>query len=244
VRDKTLVLGGGGFHTGSALSELGAQVVLISRLMRDTWGSAALEALERAGFDTHHVELVHGESEPADILLDPNGERTILTSARAGLEPLRVREPLTADAAYLNARQLDDSVLRVLDQTPLVISQLPLGRATPRPADYVVTSRADGGNDMASIWRTAAALAGTRLKALIVTDGPHPVTLYDGAVATRIAIEPRVAAASTIGAGDRFCGAFLLALLDGAAITDAIAQAARVTASWLQKQKPAEVAGF
>ncbi|MBV9833829.1 MAG: carbohydrate kinase [Alphaproteobacteria bacterium] len=239
VRDKTMVLGGGGFNTGSALTALGAQVVLVCRLMRDALGSAALETIARAGFDTQHVEMVDGESEPLDVLLDPNGERTILTPVRAGAEPLRVREPLAAEAAYLNAVLLDDSVLRILDQTPLVVSQLPLRRATPRPADYVVTSRADVGDDIAATWRTATAIAGSRLKALVVTDGPLPVTLYDGAIVTHIAVESEVKATSTIGAGDRFCGAFLLALMDGAAITDAVVQAAGLTAAWLQKQKPA-----
>lgn len=239
VRDKTMALGGGGFNTGIALIELGAQVVLLSRLMRDALGSSALETLERTGFDTHHVEIVDGESEPLDVLLDPEGERTILTSVRVGTVPLRAREPLTADAAYINARLLDDSVLRILEQMPLVVSQLPLGTATPRPADYIVTSRDDMGHDIAAIWRAATGIAGARLRALVVTDGPHPVTVYDGTAETHVVIGPRVTTASAIGAGDRFCGAFLLALLDGTVIADAVVQAARFVAAWLKRQKPA-----
>ena len=74
VRDKAVVLGGGAFHTGSTLIALGAQVVLISRVMSDEMGAAALATLGRAGFDTSHIERVQGETEPLDILLDPEGD--------------------------------------------------------------------------------------------------------------------------------------------------------------------------
>ncbi|MDQ8731101.1 PfkB family carbohydrate kinase [Bradyrhizobium sp. LHD-71] len=233
---KSVVFGGGGFHTGSALIALGAKVTLISRLMRDTWGLSAFETLQSAGFDMRHVELSAGETQPLDILLDPNGERTILAPVRSGQAPLCVKGPLCTAAAYLNALQLDQTLLQVLQRTPLVISQLPLRPATPRPADYVVTSRADAGTDIANTWTRAKALAGVRLKALVVTDGPRPVTVYDGAAPFAVDTRPVDKFRNSIGAGDRFCGALLLALLDGAPVGEAAAIASSNIADWLSRQ--------
>jgi sugar/nucleoside kinase (ribokinase family) len=236
VCDKTLVLGGGGFHTGRALHDLGARVVLVSRLKRDVLGLSALKALNEIGFETQHVELLEGETEPLDILLDPNGERTILKPIRAGHEPLRLPGASATAAAYLNALNLDDGLLQELARIPLVISQLPLWPATARPADYVVSSRADAGPDIAATWTRARTLAGGRLKALVITDGPRPVTVYDGAMFFTVDTIPIDGLRSSIGAGDRFCGALLLALLDGAPIAEAVAIASSNTADWLGRQ--------
>ncbi|MDQ0473068.1 PfkB family carbohydrate kinase [Labrys wisconsinensis] len=236
VRDKTVQLGGGGFHTGSALLELGAGVVLVSRLMQDALGLSALEALRELGFETQHVELLAGETEPPDILLDPGGERTILFAARASRQPLRLVAAPEVAAAYVNALGLDDGLRHVLAQIPLVISQLPLRPATVRPADYVVSSRADVGPDVGAVWTRATALAGSRLKALVVTDGPRPVTIHDGTTSVTVATKPVDGLRSSIGAGDRFCGALALALLDGLGIAGAVAMASGRTADWLARQ--------
>jgi sugar/nucleoside kinase (ribokinase family) len=237
VCDKTMVLGGGGFHTGRALLDLGAKVVLVSRLKRDALGLSALKALNETGFETQHVEPLEGETEPLDILLDPSGERTILTPMRAGQEPMRLAGAPKTAAAYLNALNLDDSLLQELAQIPLVISQLPLRPATARPADFVVSSRADASPDIAATWTRATPLASGRLKALVITDGPRPVTVYDGATSVTVDTTPIDGLRSSIGAGDRFCGALLLALLDGAQIAEAVAMASSNTADWL-RQRP------
>lgn len=240
VRGKTMVLGGGAFHTARALLELGAEVALVSCLAGDALGQAARTALTEQGFDIRHIESVLGETVPLDILVDPDGERTILSPLRSGEAALRMGAPMPVDAAYLNTLHLDDSVLANLAQTPLVISQLPLHPATPRPADYVVTSRSDGGADMASIWTRAAALAGPRLKAVVLTDGPRPITLHDGVASLRIEAAPVCQVSSSIGAGDRFCGSLLAALLAGAPLAEAAATASRQTADWLARRPDAD----
>jgi sugar/nucleoside kinase (ribokinase family) len=235
VRDKTVALGGGAFHTGCALLGLGAAVVLVSRLKRDALGLSALKELSEIGFETQHVELLSGETESLDILLDPSGERTILMPVRAAQEPLRITGTAETAAAYLNALMLDDCLLQVLARIPLVISQLPLRPATARPADYVVSSRADTGPDIAATWMRATALAGVRLKALVITDGPHPVTVFDGTTSFSVATRSIDGLRSSVGAGDRFCGVLLWALLDGAGIAEAVARASSSTTDWLHR---------
>jgi len=237
VREKSLVLGGGGFYTGKALLDLGAEVALVSRLRRDELGRGALDALNELGFQTRHVELVDGETKPLDILLDPNGERTILAPAsRVTDEPIRIADAAPSAAAYINALQPDAALLDVLAHTPLVISQLPLNPFTPRPADHVISSLDDIGGDIPGAWRRAVDLAGTRLKSLIVTNGPDPIAIYDGASSRQIEASRIIGARNSLGAGDHFAGVLLHALLSGLELAEAVHAAAVETAKWLERR--------
>lgn len=66
-------LGGGGYFTARRLLELGHDVALLSNLMTDGHGREALTALQVAGFDTTLITQREGETDFADILLDPTG---------------------------------------------------------------------------------------------------------------------------------------------------------------------------
>ncbi|MEZ2128143.1 MULTISPECIES: PfkB family carbohydrate kinase [unclassified Sinorhizobium] len=229
-------LGGGAFYTGCQLVDLGAEVALVTRLMQDEQGLSALNALDAAGFDTQHVTMLPGETMPLEILLEPNGERTILAPAGRDRTAFSAGDALTGDAAYINALLLDETLVGRLCDIALVVSQLPLRQATPRPADYVVTSRNDAGEEPQLAWRRAVNLAGPRLKMLVLTDGPRPITLYGGSRSILIDPAPAVQGVSTIGAGDRFSGAFLFALLNGRDAASAAAEASRLTADWLRRR--------
>ena len=237
VREKKLVLGGGGFYTGTALLDLGAAVALVSRLRRDELGLAALRTLNDIGFQTRHVELVDGETKPLDILIDPNGERTILAPLRVGDAPVRIADAAPSAAAYINALHLDTALLDVLSQTPLVMSQLPLNPATSRPADYVISSLDDIGGDIPRAWKRAVDVAGSRLKSLVVTNGPDPIVIHDGVSSRQIAASRVDDMCNTLGAGDHFAGALLHALLNGLALAEAVRAAADDTATWLERRR-------
>lgn len=231
---REMHLGGGGFHTGCQLLELGTEVALVTGLFEDEPGLAALKVLGGKGFDTRHVKMSPGETMPLEILLEPNGERTILAPGRSR-PALSVEGVLTGDAAYINALLLDEALVSRLHDIPFVVSQLPLRPATPRPADYIVTSRTDAPEDIETLWQRALRIAGPRLKMLVLTDGPRRITLHDGLRSIHVDPAPAIQGVSTIGAGDRFSGAFLFALLNGRDAASAAAEASRLTADWLRR---------
>lgn len=233
---REIHLGGGGFHTGCQLLELGADVALVTSLMRDEQGLSALKALDGKGFDTLHVTMLPGETMPLEILLEPNGERTILAPGGRSRPAFSADGALAGDAAYINALLLDEALVSKLHDIPLVISQLPLRPATPRPADYIVTSRTDAPGDLETVWQRASGIAGSRLKMLVLTDGPRRITLYDGFRPVHVDPAPAVQGISTIGAGDRFSGALLFALLSGQDAASAVAEASQSTADWLRRR--------
>ncbi|UCI32110.1 PfkB family carbohydrate kinase [Mesorhizobium sp. B4-1-4] len=235
--DRAVRLGGGGFHTGGQLARLGNDVRLVSNLIDDGHGQAALATLKFIGVDVRHVTMLAGESILTEILLEPNGERTILNSGDQVRPHFEVSEPVCGDAAYLNALLLGDGVVASLEKIPLVISQFPLRSASPRPADIIIGSRADFPcEDIHRLWEKAALIAGPRLNTLVLTDGRHPISLYDGCELRQVTPFRQVSVPDTIGAGDCFTGAFLHSLLQGFSLVVSAEQASQRTAEWLSER--------
>ena len=146
--ERTTRLGGGGYFTAHRLLDYGHRVSLLSNLMADIHGSEALNELMALGFDTNLITIHDGETDFADILLDPLGERTILSSEKRLARKFHLNEPAAADAIYINGPHVQEAVLATLDKSPLVVSQFPLRNADPRPADCLLNS---GGRQ--SVWR-------------------------------------------------------------------------------------------
>ncbi|TWF59227.1 PfkB family carbohydrate kinase [Neorhizobium alkalisoli] len=236
VASQEIQLGGGGFFTGSQLLDLGAEVSMVTWLRSDAQGYAALDTLKQMGFETREVAMEAGETSLLEILLEPNGERTIMGLPSHARPPFTIAAPLTGNAAYINALSLDAGLVHALDDIPIVVTQLPLRPATPRPADYVISSRDDVDGDLDTAWQRAGAIAGSRLKMLVLTDGPEPITLFDGKDTVKVVPQQRIEVKSAIGAGDRFSGAMLFALLEGKSVTAAAAFASTLTADWLRRR--------
>lgn len=231
-------LGGGGYFTAERLRDLGHHVALLSNLMTDTHGETALMELQADGFDTTLIARREGQTDFADILLDPAGERTILSSVQRLSRTFLLGEPVRADAFYVNAPKLPQTVLASLGQAPLVVSQLPLREGEARPADVMVGSKADlPGMALSDVWRMAAELGTRRLAHLVMTDGPGLISIYDGHAEQTVSLARSVSVRDTIGAGDSFSGALLHGLLEGRAITHATRLAGDMTTDWLERRE-------
>ena len=229
-------LGGGGFNAGSQLLDLGNTVRIVTNLRADDYGQSAQKTLNAMGFDTCHVTMLDGETQFAEILLEPDGERTILT--RGGWrEPLTLPASLVGDAAYVNALFLDDNVLATLRSLPLVVSELPIREATPRPADVVTCSKGDlPGETLPAVWERARLVCGDRLHNLVITDGPRPISIYDGATCQHIQPPQLATLRDTIGAGDCFTGFLINGLMNRVDLKSAAAEACRLTSAWLRRK--------
>ncbi len=231
-------LGGGGYFTARRLLDLGHDVALLSNLMSDAHGKAALADLEAAGFDTSLIARREGETDFADILLDPTGERTILSSERRLSRTFLLDEPVHADAFYVNAPKLPQTILASLESAALVVSQFPLREGEPRAADIMVGSKADlPGVSMADAWRRARRLGSERLTHLVMTDGPAAISIIDGQIEHTVALDRTVSVPDTIGAGDSFSGALINCLLGGADIVTASRIAGNDTTVWLERRE-------
>lgn len=230
-------LGGGGYFTARCLLDLGHHVALLSNLMSDGHGETALAELRAAGFDTSLIARRDGETDLADILLDPTGERTILSSQQRLSRTFLLDRPIDADGFYVNAPRLPETILTSLQRAPLVVSQFPLRDGQARPADIMVGSKADlPGSTISEVWEKAVALASSRLSHLIMTDGPAAISVYDGESEQMVMLERTVSVSDTIGAGDTFSGSLMHALLGGADVVEASRIAGNATTEWLERR--------
>lgn len=244
--ERAIHLGGGGFFTGSQLLALGHEVALVGSLGDDELGQSAWKQLAECGFDLTHVMWRDSKTQLTEILLEPTGERTILTPRNAPARPFTLRGEVHAQAAYINCFNPDAAIHAAFDAIPLVASQFPLSdSAVFRPADLMIGSRGDlAGLDMQALWNRSRALCGPRLRHLVITDGPNPVTVFDGQQSHPVQPAKRVAVRSTIGAGDHFSANLISAILRGLTMSEAAGTASDATARWLDERdrKPVEEA--
>jgi sugar/nucleoside kinase (ribokinase family) len=234
-RDRRVRLGGGGFYTGSQLLRLGHQVSLVSNLSSDDYGNVAMATLQDTGFNTDNVSILPGETALTEILLDTAGERTILATGDKLRPAFVLTEAISGDAAYLNALVLHDALVASLEHIPLVVSQVPLRESTPRPADFMIGSKADFPEiEIQELWHRACGIAGARLRMLVLTDGLRPISFYEGKRVSQIAPFQTVDSTDTIGAGDTFAGSFLSGLMSDLDPQIAAERASEETADWLR----------
>ncbi|HTJ59113.1 MAG TPA: PfkB family carbohydrate kinase [Devosiaceae bacterium] len=230
-------LGGGGFNTGSALLALGHEVLLATTLFDDDKGRAILATLDACGFDTRFIAFVPGESIETEILIDPQGERTIIGRAGTGRKPVMAELPrVEAAAIYLNSRRMSATATSGLARFPHVVSQFPLSPGEIRPADVLIASRSDVSGPADTLWRDARERAGQRLSQLVLTDGSKPVCVIERGEQVEVPVPPIGPVRDTTGAGDAFAAGYIDGILRG---PDTAAIAARrgneAAAAWLSK---------
>lgn len=103
-----LRLGGGGANTAIPLHHAGHDVALVAPVGADAVGEWLLAKVQSFGIDAASMTRVPGESTRSLVLLDADGERTIINlhRCRDAAAPERLRA-LEADAVYVRSRDLD-----------------------------------------------------------------------------------------------------------------------------------------
>jgi ribokinase len=214
--------GGGGGVAASVLAEMGADVDFFSAFGDDVDGRAAVAQLEERGVRMH----VGWRAEPtrrAVTLLEPGGERTIVTLGRRlepkGSDPLEWDLLQEADAVYFTAG--DAGALEHARQARIVVAS-PRARGVLETAtiDALVFSENDPDE---SDW---AARAAPHARLLVATEGERGGRWWGESqgrwAATPLPGPPH----DSYGCGDSFAAAFTLGLGRG----DSVAEAATLGA--------------
>ena len=220
-------LGGGGANTAAALAAAGHQVSMVAAVGQDAVGDWQLAELAARGIDIGAMVRVPGPSTRSIVLVDPQGERTIVNLGRAqeAEPPARLLE-LPADLVYVRNRSagLAPVLARVARRCPVVAHVPPVG-AGLFPAQVIVASEADvEAGDPLALGRL---VAGELLEWMVLTRGPQGARAFgaDGKVVAVPAV-PAQAVDST-GAGDAFAAGLCHALVGGASMPAALGEAAR-----------------
>ena len=203
--------GGKGANQAVAAARLGAEVRFVGRIGTD---DLVLRSLEREGVDTSGVSRDGGESGVALILVDAHGENVIVVApgANARLTPgdVAVGE---ADAVIAQLEIPIDAVVAAAGEARFFC----LNAAPARPVDLEP--------DLLVVNRYEYEVVGPRGKLVALTLGAEGAVLLEGGEEVARATPPAVETVDGTAAGDAFCAALVVSLLEGRPRDEALTRA-------------------
>ena len=210
--------GGKGANQAVAAARLGADVRFVACVGDDAFAPEALSGLTESGAELD-IRVVAAPTGIALILVDADGETEIVVApgANAAFGPDDVE--LDADAAVLC--QLEIPGVTVEAAARRATGFFCLNAAPARPVSEALLDRAD--LVVVNRYELEALDATPRLVALTLGD-EGAVLLEEGKEVARAA-PPRVTAVDGTAAGDAFCGALVVSLLEGRPREEALARA-------------------
>lgn len=238
-------LGGGAANTGTALAHAGHRVMPVSPIGSDATGRWLREQLALNDLDLSQIRDIEGRSTRSLIMLDAEGERTIvnLTRARESEPPTRILE-VEADCLFVRSSASDlATLMQEMASRCLVVAHMPPCDFGSRPAQILVASESDlDAEQLKNPFELGRQVAGDLLEWVIITQGAQGATAY--AANEQIQVDaPQVEAVDTTGAGDAFAAGLVHALVNGKTTQEALATACAWGAEatqWTSSSLPAE----
>ncbi|MBY5993359.1 PfkB family carbohydrate kinase [Ferrimonas balearica] len=220
-------IGGGATNTGLGLVWAGHQVELVSQVGDDELGDWLLAEACSLGLNCDRVHRLAGPTQSLQLLMEPNGERTILRPNRPRLLlPQRI-DWAPVDALYVNLSA--EHLPRLMNEArphSLVVAQLPKDLAS-RPCHYLITSQDDlAQHGLSPSFEWARGIAGDQLRAFIVTRGADGADAFTAEGQHHQAAVPAHMVDST-GAGDCYAAGLIHGLLSHGALPQAMNEAAQ-----------------
>lgn len=219
--------GGKGANQAAAAARLGGSARMVGAVGKDASGQRMLDALAAAGVDTSDVAVLPQPTGTALIVVDRDGENqivvcpganshlaldglefgpeeTVLCQLEVGLDVVLEAARKAAGFFVLNAAQAMELPAELLE-----------------PCDLVIVNESE--------YALIPALADAKLVA--VTYGKDGSAMFEQGRKVAEAPSAAVAVANTVGAGDAFCAALVLALRSGLDYTRALVVANAVGAN-------------
>ncbi len=204
--------GGKGANQAVAAARLGARVRFVGRVGRD---ELVVRSLEREGIDVSGVARDRGESGVALILVDAGGENVIVVAPGANrrLEPEDV-EVGEADAVMCQLEIPDQAIgAAAAGARFFCLNAAPARRSRPFSPDLLVVNRYE--------YELVRSYPGL----VALTLGAEGAVLLEGGQVVARARPPTIEAVDGTAAGDAFCAALVMALLEGRERGNALARA-------------------
>jgi ribokinase len=194
--------GGKGANQAVAAARLGAQVRFVGRIGRD---DLVLRSLESEGVDVSGVGRDEGEGGVAVILVEASGENVIVVApgANVRLAPDDV-DVGDADAVICQLEIPSAAVTKAAAGVPFFcLNAAPARGPLEHTPDLLIVNRYE--------YEIVGAYAGL----VALTLGAEGAVLLEGGTEVARARPPRVRAVDGTAAGDAFCAALVVGLLEG-----------------------------
>src|SRR5258706_521544 len=229
--DLQVIPGGKGANQAVAAARLGANVSMLGRVGKDNFGDFLLNNLKSNNVDSQHVQRDDASTGTATIIVDSNGQNSIVLSAGANG---KVSSADVESASFLHHKLL---LLQLEIPAPTVLAAAQRAKENnvrvilnPAPAkeipdelialaDFIIPNETELSlltgmdvNDLPSAERAARVLLQRGAKHVIVTLGSKGALIVDNAQATHVDTF-KVNVVDTTAAGDAFIGGFATKLL-------------------------------
>jgi len=238
--DLRIIPGGKGANQAVAAARQGASVAMLGRVGQDSFGPFLLESLKSDLVDISHVHLDGSATGTAIIVVDANGQNSIVLSAGANgkVSPADV-DNVSALRPSLILLQLEIPIPTVLHAARCARQNGSLVILNPAPAqslpdelislaDFVIPNETELSllsgievRDTSSAEKAARVLLDRGARNVIVTLGSKGALVISGKQVTQVAAY-KVDVVDTTAAGDAFIGGFASAMLRRLEIVDAV----------------------
>lgn len=208
--------GGGAANAAVALARAGHRVTLVSAIGDDAAGHELVATLAAIGVDTAEVARLPQPTSNSLLLVDPQGERTIVNLQRlhAPAPERLLRLPL--DCVYVRSRAPGLApLLAELSRRTCVVAHVPPCAAGAVPAQVLVGSAPDlDAAFLADPYAAGQRASGDRADWTVITRGAAGATAHGQQTTLTQAALP-VTAVDTTGAGDCFAAGLVHGLAAG-----------------------------
>jgi len=237
--DLQVIPGGKGANQAVAAARLGASVSMLGRVGKDNFGDFLLDNLKSNNVDSQLVQRDDASTGTAIIVVDANGQNSIVLSAGANgkvsATDVEHASPLHHKLLLL---QLEIPTLTVLRAAQLAKENSVIVILNPAPAkelpdelialtDFIIPNETELSlltgmdvNDLSSTEKAARVLLERGAKHVIVTLGSKGALLVDKETSTQVDTF-KVNVIDTTAAGDAFIGGFA-SVLDSSSLLDAV----------------------
>ncbi|MCA2000664.1 MAG: ribokinase [Chloroflexi bacterium] len=238
--DLQIIPGGKGANQAVAAARQGANVAMLGRVGSDSFAPFLLDSLKSNQVDVAHVQVDDSATGTATIIVDGNGQNSIVLSAGANgkVSPADV-DSAAALRPKLILLQLEIPIPTVLyaaqrareNGSRVILNPAP---AKPLPdelislADFIIPNETELSllsgvevRDISSAEKAAKALLARGAKHVIVTLGSKGALAMSDNLTAQVSAY-KVDVVDTTAAGDAFIGGFASALLRGLEIESAV----------------------
>ena len=219
--------GGKGGNQAAAAARLGAQVRMVAAVGGDEAGDQVVTALAGAGVRTKSIQRVREATGTALIVVDEHGQNQIAVCPGANDALDLAETEFDANEAVLC--QLEISLEIVLEAARRAPGFLAINASPSQPIPDELRDRCD----LVIVNETEAEQMPelTSAKILVITYGSEGASLLRQGQLVASVPSPKVEVVNTVGAGDAFCAALVLALISGESDEEALRLACAVGAA-------------
>ena len=209
--------GGKGANQAVAAARMGGNVSMFGAIGADEPGQMCLSALKQSGVNVDAVATVSSPTSTALVMVEHSGENQIVVADGANQHAVFDAAQISSADAVIVQFEIPESVIVEVGKAAkgiFCVNAAPVRELSTELAsliDVLIVNEHE-----------FAQLGEPRSGLVIVTSGAKEVVAYQNGEVVAKSQPPKVEALDTVGAGDTFVGAFVVAYASGKTIPDSL----------------------